>query len=181
VKTTRNEVFAMKSRRSIIVPMAMQSTYDNVVALTDVFCHDHLNQEYRDLARAMTAALCRKRPSPLASGQPRSWACGIVYALGQLNFLADKGTQPYMAMSDVCAAFKLSTSAAGAKARLITDALHTYRMDPTWMLAALVDQNPLVWMVEINGILADLRDMPRELQVIAYDEGIIPYIPADQK
>ena len=49
------------------------------------------------------------------------------------------------------------------------------------MLAALVDQNPLVWMVEINGILADLRDMPRELQVIAYDEGIIPYIPADQK
>ena len=50
----------------------MQATYDAVVALTDAFCRDHLNEEYRDLARAMAAALCRKRPSPLASGQPRT-------------------------------------------------------------------------------------------------------------
>ena len=29
----------------------------------------------------MTAALCRKRPSPVVSGQPRTWACSIIYAL----------------------------------------------------------------------------------------------------
>ncbi len=67
----------------------MQRTYDAVVALTDAFCRDHLNDEYRDLARAMTAALCRKRPSPLNSGQPRTWACGIIYVLGRLNFYQD--------------------------------------------------------------------------------------------
>jgi hypothetical protein len=50
----------------------MEAKYDGVVALTDAFCRDRLNDEYRDLARAMAAALCRKRPSPLASGQPRS-------------------------------------------------------------------------------------------------------------
>jgi hypothetical protein len=83
----------------------MQATYDAVVALTDAFCRDHLNDEYRDLARAMTAALCRKRPSPLASGQPRTWACGIIHVLGRLNFLSDKASQPYMTMAEVSAAF----------------------------------------------------------------------------
>jgi hypothetical protein len=30
-----------------------------------------------------------------------------------------------------------------------------------------------------SGLLVDLRDMPRELQEIAFEEGMIPYIPAD--
>ena len=54
-------------------------------------------------------------------------------------------------------------------------------MDPTWMLKGIVDQNPLVWMAEVNGLLVDVRDMPREVQVIAYEKGMIPYIPADQE
>jgi hypothetical protein len=170
----------MKSPRSITVPKAMQETYDGVAKLTDAFCRDHLNDEYRDLARAMAAALCRKRPSPLASGQPRTWACGIIYALGQLNFLSDKASQPFMTMAEVCAAFSVGQSTASAKARIISDALRTHRMDPTWMLASLVDQNPLVWMAQINGLLVDLRDMPREVQVIAYEKGMIPYVPADK-
>jgi hypothetical protein len=157
----------------------MGATYDAVVAMTDAFCHDHLNEEYRDLARAMTAALCRKRPSPLSSGQPRTWACGIIYALGQLNFLTDKASQPHMAMADVCAAFAIGQSTASAKARVISDALRTSRMDPTWTLQSFVDRNPLVWMAQVNGLLVDLRDMPREVQVIAFEKGIIPYVPAD--
>src|ERR1700712_723307 len=108
----------------------MQATYDGVVALTDAFCRDHLNDEYRDLARAMTAALCRKRPSPLTSGHPRTWACGIIHVLGRLNFLSDKDSQPYMTMAEVSAGFGVGESTAGAKARVISDALHTKRMGP---------------------------------------------------
>ncbi len=171
----------MKPARSTSFPKAMQAIYDAVVTLTDAFCRDHLTDEYRDLARAMTASLCRKRPSPLASGQPRTWACGIIHLLGQLNFLSDKATQPYMTMAEVCTAFGVGQSTASAKARVISDALHTNRMDPTWMLKSIVDQNPLVWMAEVNGLLVDLRDMPREVQVIAYEKGMIPYIPADQE
>ena len=171
----------MKSPRSTSVPKAMQATYDAVVALTDAFCRDHLNEEYRDLAQAMAAALARKRLNLLASGQPRTWACGIVYALGQLNFLPDKASRPHMAMAEVCGAFGVGQGTAGAKARVITDALRTHRMDPTWMLRSFVDHNPLVWMAEVNGVLVDLRDMPREVQVIAYEKGMIPYIPADRE
>ena len=86
-----------------------------------------------------------------------------------------------MAMADLCAAFDVGQSTAAAKAKAIRDALRTSRMDPTWMLQSLVDQNPLVWMAEVNDLLVDLRDMPREAQAIAYERGMIPYIPADRR
>ena len=50
-------------------------------------------------------------------------------------------------------------------------------MDPTWMLRNIVDRNPLVWMAEVNGLLVDLRDMPREVQEIALSKGMIPSYP----
>jgi hypothetical protein len=49
------------------------------------------------------------------------------------------------------------------------------------MLRSIVDRNPLVWIAEVNGLLVDVRDMPREVQVIAYEKGLIPYVPADQE
>src|SRR3954451_6535166 len=75
---------------------SLQATYDAIVRLTDEFCEQNLNAEYRELARNMAAALCRKRPSPLASGQPQTWACGIIHALGQVNFLSDRSMRPHM-------------------------------------------------------------------------------------
>jgi hypothetical protein len=162
------------------VPKAMQARYDQIVALTDDFCQKYLNDEYWELAQDMAAALCRKRPSPVLSGQPRSWACGIIYALGQVNFLSDKATEPYMTMADVCAAFGVSPSTGGAKARTISEALKLRPFDPDWTLPSMMDQNPLVWMAEVNGYLVDLRDAPREVQEIAFEKGMIPYIPADR-
>lgn len=167
--------------RPASVPKAMRPAYDAVVALTDAVCAAHLHDEYRDLARAMTAALCRKRPSPLASGQARSWACGIVHLLGQLNFLTDKASEPHMTTAALCAAFGVGQSTASAKARVISDALGIQRMDPAWMLTSLLARNPLIWMVEVNGLLVDLRQMPREIQEMAYQQGIIPFIPADRE
>jgi len=159
----------------------MQATFEAITTLTDAFCREHLDEDYRTLVQRMTAALCRKRPSPLASGQPRTWACGIVYVLGQINFLTDPSTQPFMTTADLCARFGVGQSTASTKARVISQALNTSRLHPEWSLPSLLDQNPLVWMAEVNGFLADLRDLPREVQQIAFDKGLIPYIPADQE
>ncbi len=51
--------------------------------------------------------------------------------------------------------------------------------DPEWTLPSMLDRNPLVWMAEVNGYLVDLRTMPREVQEIAFEKGLIPYIPDD--
>ena len=163
------------------VPKMMLPVYDKIVGLTDDVCDRHLDSEYRDLARAMTEALCRKRLSPLTSGQPRTWACGIVYVLGRINFLSDRSFPPHMTTADPCAAFKVSASTVHAKARVIKETLGTGPLDPKWTLRSLAGSNPLVWMVDVNGLLVDLRDMPREVQEIAFAKGLIPYIPADRK
>jgi hypothetical protein len=170
-----------KFNRPKSVPKSMQATYDAIVRLTDEFCDQHLTAEYRELARDMAAALCRKRPSPILSGQPQIWACGIIYLLGQINFLSDRSSQPYMRMADVCAAFGVGQNTASAKARVISKALGTRQFDPTWTLPSKIDTNPLVWMAEVDGLLVDLRHMPREIQEIAFEKGMIPYIPADRE
>jgi hypothetical protein len=158
----------------------MRATYESIVALTDTVCRDHLDDNYRDLSQRMAATLCRMRTSPVRSGLPRTWACAIIYVLGQINFLSDPSTQPYMTMADLCAACGVGQSTASAKARVIFQALKTHQLDPKWSLPGLLDANPLVWMAEVNGILVDLRQMPREVQEIAYGKGLIPYIPADR-
>ena len=43
-----------------------------------------------------------------------------------------------------------------------------------------MDDNPLIWMLEVNGLLMDIRHCPREAQVVAFEKGLIPYIPADR-
>ena len=83
------------------VPKPMEATFNTIVALTDSFCRAHLDEEYAQLARQATAALCRKRPSPLATGNPKTWACGIVYALGAANFLFEKSQTPTMRAGDL--------------------------------------------------------------------------------
>lgn len=86
----------MTEKQSERVPIALQGQYGAITALTDQFCEAHLNTEYRDLCRRMVAKLCRKRPSPLATGNPNTWACGVVYTAGRVNFLFDKGQTPTM-------------------------------------------------------------------------------------
>jgi hypothetical protein len=52
---------------------------------------------------------------------------------------------------------------------------------PEWTLPGRMEDNPLVWMLEVNGLMLDIRRAPRELQEIAFRKGLIPYIPADRQ
>ncbi len=166
------------STRPNVVPKFMLPIYTKIVGSIDDVCDRHLNSEYRDLARAMTAALCRKRPSPLTSGQPRTWACGIVYVLGRINFLSDQSVSPHITTAELCAAFKIGESTVHAKARIIEKAIGARPFDTRWTLPSLVDENPLVWMAEVNGFVVDLRHIPREVQEVAFAKGLIPCMPA---
>src|SRR5262249_15761659 len=148
-----------------------------IVALTDVFCRAHLDEEYAQLARHATAALCRKRPSPLATGHLKTWACGIVYALGSVNFLFDKSQKPTMRAAELCAEFGVSQSTGAGKAKRVRDALGMSQMDPQWYRPSKMEANPLAWMILVDGFAVDVRSMPRDIQEAAYAKGLIPYLP----
>jgi hypothetical protein len=170
----------MPKKRSESVPSAVEPFYSAIVSLTDAVCNQYLNSEYAELSRRLAATLARKRPSPIVRGKPEIWACAIVYALGTVNFLFDKSQTPHMRADELCAAFGVSQSSGANKAKVIRDMLKMYQLDPNWCLPSKLDDNPLVWILEVNGMMVDIRHMPREVQVIAYEKGLIPYIPADR-
>ena len=170
----------MSKKQSESVPASVEPAYSAIVNLTDTVCNQHLNDEYAALARRLAATLARKRPSPITRGKPEIWACAIIHALGTVNFLFDKSQTPHMRADELCAVFGVSQSSASNKAKLIRDMLNMYQLDPNWCLPSRVDENPLIWILQVNGMMVDIRHMPREVQVIAFEKGLIPYIPADR-
>ena len=170
----------MARKPSEAVPVAMRPVYEGIVALTSSFCLQHLSDEYATLCCRLAAALARKRPSPLGRGKPEIWACGIVYALGTVNFLFDKSQTPHMRADELCATFGVSQSSGANKAKQIRDLFGMFQFDPRWCLPSLTGENPLVWMLDVDGLIVDVRHMPREVQETAYLRGLIPCIPADR-
>jgi hypothetical protein len=159
------------------VPSKMQAIYEQVTDLTDEVCAQHLTEEYAALARRMAAALSRKRPSPLAQGQPASWAGGILYALGRVNFLFDPNQTPHLNSRELCECVGVSQSNASGKAKQILDRLGVTLLDPRWCLPGKLDHNPMAWMIQVNGLVVDARMMPRPTQEEAFRKGLIPHLP----
>jgi hypothetical protein len=181
VETNQGVRNMARTSESEKVPKKMQPTFDAIVALTDQFCKERLDEEYAQLARQATAALCRKRPSPLLSGRINSWACGIVYALGFVNFLFDKTQDPHVSAAELCEWFDVSKSTGSAKSKAVRDALGMMQMDPNWYRPSEMDDNLMAWLIMVDGLIVDARGLPREIQEIACEKGLIPYIPADKK
>ena len=152
-----------------------------VVGVLDQFCKEHLNEEYAVLCRKLAEKLGRKRPSPLLHGSPNAWASGIVRAVGGVNFLHDKSQTPYMRSTDIDHYLGTSPSSGAAKLAAIRKMFKMHQLDPNWTLPSRLDDNPMVWMLQVNGFMVDVRHAPREVQEIAFNKGLIPYIPADRQ
>ncbi len=162
------------------VPADFVRRFDEIVALTDAFCDAHLGDEYKALCREMASGFCR-HGAPAATGKAASWAAGIVYALGQVNFLSDPGQVPNMTSARVARGFGISVSTMRVKGADLRIGFDLYPFNPSWCLPSLVDGNPMVWMLEFNGAIVDVRKLPRAAQAVAFEQGLIPYIPADKK
>ena len=152
-----------------------------IVGMTDDFCRRHLNDEYAELCRKLAEKLSRKRPSPLLRGQPKTWACGIIRTIGIVNFLDDHTTQPHMKLTAIDKALGVGESTGQGKSLEIRKMLKIRQFEMDWTLPSRMDDNPLAWMMEVNGFLMDVRHAPREVQEIAFEKGLIPYIPADRE
>jgi hypothetical protein len=170
-----------KSQPSETVPKSMAAKFSSIVELTDQFAQQHLNDEYAQLIRQATAALCRKRPSPLEKGQAKSWACGIAHAVGMVNFLFDSSQTPHISAKNLYGWFGVAESTGQGKSKAVRDALKMRQLDPDWCLPSRVEDNPLIWMLSVNGLIVDIRRAPLGAQIEAYAKGLIPYIPGHKE
>ncbi|MHB8188388.1 MAG: hypothetical protein ACYDDU_20430 [Dermatophilaceae bacterium] len=62
--------------------------------------------------------------------------------------------------------------------RLIRDILKLSHFDTEFSRRALIENNPMAWMLEIDGIIVDARRLPFALQAQAFQMGLIPYVLA---
>lgn len=166
----------MSTRSVTGVPPDMLAVYEAVTLLTDAFCRERLDEEYAELARRAARELCRRRPSPLGSGRPEGWACGIVHALGMVNFLFDPQQTPHLAAREIHDAFGVSAGTAGGKSRAVREMLDMVQMDPRWYRPSRMADNFLAWLVMIDGLPVDARHLSREEQSALARAGHLPFV-----
>ncbi len=150
-----------------------------LVSGTDAMCNACLDEEYRELCREMAASLVSSGRFTF-KGRIQSWVSGIIHAVGWVNCLDDPSQPIHMTSAELAQRCSVSHATIMDKSRQIRKFLRIVPMDPRWYRSDMLLDNPLVWMLEIDGFIVDMRTAPRELQVTAYDQGLIPFIPPDR-
>ena len=110
----------MTDRPELKVPKALRPVVAQIVGFTDAVCLAILDEEYADLALRVAAKLARRA----------TWAAGIVYALGQANFLADPASEPCVTADQLSEAFGVAKSTMGSKAKQVRDLLRITPFSP---------------------------------------------------
>ena len=162
------------------IPQAMAEKFAAITALTDAFCQKHLNEEYRLMIRHVVAVLARKRPSPLLKGKENVWAAAATHSVGRVNFLDDPSQSPHCKPKVIYEFFGIAESTGQNKSKEIRDVLKMGPMSPEWTLLSRLADNPMVWILQVNGLMIDIRQAPIELQRLAFEKGLIPFIPAER-
>ncbi|MDQ8735776.1 DUF6398 domain-containing protein [Paenibacillus sp. LHD-38] len=126
---------------------------DELLELVKGFCQDKLDEEYERLSIKMVEKLGRKRTVPFMSGKLVVWAAGIIHALGTINFLFDKNSQPYATVHDICEFFGTAQSTTSQKSKVIRDLLKLGYFDSEFSTASLQERNPFNHVVSINGLI----------------------------
>lgn len=158
----------------IRIPSTVRARAQAIIDITNRACHEHLDDEYGRIARRLIARLARKRPSPLARGDARIWAAGVVYAIGQINFLFDPTQTPHLTAKQLAERLGVVQTTMANKAGLINRTLDIGIFEPELTRIAMLEQHPMAWIVEIDGLLIDARTLPAEIQDEARRRGLIP-------
>ena len=86
----------MKNPKLPNVPEAVSIPFQEICEIMSTLCKEKLSDEYFNLGVELAAKIARKRPSPFLSGPLKTWAAGIIHALGLVNFLFDKSQHVHL-------------------------------------------------------------------------------------
>ncbi len=156
------------------VPEEVQERFHEIVTITDRFCSQHLDDEFRDVCRRLATCLCQPE-SPVHRGKAASWAAGIVYEAGQINFLGDQNPTPRLRSEEIARGCGVSTATMHSKGRDIREALGLTRFDLDFTIPSLMRDNPLAWLMQLpNGAVVDVRNAPASIREHLDSAGLLP-------
>ncbi|MGE0374573.1 MAG: plasmid pRiA4b ORF-3 family protein [Planctomycetaceae bacterium] len=156
------------------VPETLKPRFREIAAIADRFCEARLNGEYREVCRRILACFCQPG-TKIDRGKAASWAAGVVYEAGQVNFLTDPSFEPHCKSEEIAKGCGVSSATMQSKGRDIRDTLRLMRFDPEFTIPSRLESNPLAWMMELpNGMVVRLQDMPDELRHKLDEAGLLP-------
>ena len=146
----------------------IESKRSGILKLTGDFCDRYINAEYRELCEKLVNKMSRKRDVPFLRGKIEIWAAGIIYALGQINFLFGSSSETQVRRNDICAHFGSSQSVISQKAKKIRDMFKITYFDDDFSTARSKDENPLkdFWMLE-NGLIVNTDTLMKLMEKAA--------------
>lgn len=95
------------------------------------------------------------------------WTAAVVATVGYVNFLHDPAQSPHLTADQLSKWLGVRKTTMANKSKLIRDLLGIGRMDVELSRREVLAQHPLAWLVEVNGLLVDIRSMPPEIQAEA--------------
>jgi hypothetical protein len=140
----------------MIDKLEIQELKHQLISLTGGFCKANINEEYTDLCEKLIGKMARKRNVPFTSGRIEIWAAAVVHAIGTINFLFDKKTQPYASIDEICEYFGVSKSTTTQKSKLIRDLFKMAHWDPDFSTHKMLKDNPYARLARISGYLVML-------------------------
>ncbi|MEM6273033.1 MAG: DUF6398 domain-containing protein [Bacteroidota bacterium] len=137
-----------------------------VLQLIRDFCAKKLNDDYFQLGEKLTEKLGRKRSYPLASGKPEIWAAAIMHALGSINFMFDRSSEPHLSVSELNEFFGTKQATVTNKSKTIRQMFKLSYWDSDFSLQAVAAQNPLNNLVMVDDLMVPLDSLPEEYQAM---------------
>jgi hypothetical protein len=135
----------------------IQPVKDELLRLTQSFCKQYLDDEYRVLTQKMIDKLSRKRQVPYLSGRLEIWAGAVIHAIGTINFLFDRSFKPYVTATQIAEHFRTSTSTLGQRGKLIRDMFKLGYWDSEFSTKRMLDKNPYANLALANGFLITIQ------------------------
>lgn len=124
-----------------------------IIQLAKNFCDEHIDREYAELAEKLICKLGRKRNVPFVSGQTSIWAAAVIHALGTINFLFDKSSEPYITTSNINDFFGTKQSTVGNKSKQIRDLLKLGYWDDEFSTENMKKRNPFANLINVHDFI----------------------------
>lgn len=134
----------------------LQARVDEILALTTAFCQQHLDNEYAALCQKLIGKMSRKRASPFVAGRMDIWAGSVIYTIGQVNLLFDKGKKPYLNPDVVAEHFHTTKTTLGMRAKEVRDLFKLRRWDPEFSTRKTAARDPFAGLFRLGTLVVHL-------------------------
>lgn len=152
-----------------------------LMRLTMEFSNQYLNKEYEQVIGKLINKMGRKREVPFISGRIEIWAAAVIHALGTVNFLFDKESQPYVSVEEILEFFGTKQSTTSQKSKKIRDMFKMNYFDSEFSIESVSQESPFNSMTMINGMMVPVSMVTEEQGVVEEWEVEVAQILGETK